>query len=547
MRFFAFALLLALTSACAGDNNPGTGTGDPMNPNPPQTVEGYLEIVGPRVLLTEVGGELELNVRYIDNRGNPLQGAISFAIEGAAAGASLDATMATTNAEGIATVRVRAGMEATFPVVAVAPLANDPATITVQVSGLATSELTIIPRYSGDRDFDNVEVALFTNLRCADLEGTVPSPRALAETGLDREVRFADLQAGVPLAVYGFGLNDAGNVAAAACADHMINDDVTQNLTLVDVPFVRAGRYETVETFDVTAGFSDGLNNVLDAITGLSSDPAAYIVDTALASVDLPTWARNLAETPAIRDEIEDYLNDTIADLTLPSELEAIGELGTDVDMAFTNLSFVGTLNLGEAGEFGNAAATHTLTEVRVPTSAGVASFPLSGARADLEVEFNETVVLPSHSFEVSFGRVVETLINQVLLPRLPGEPHSVNELVSGLINCDGLAARVDPDGGLAADAAQAACMVGVGMISDRIQDELVSLWSYETLTLEGTGTVNDLDDDYITDEFRGTADANWSGDSGELDFSGTIVGTRDGDVAPPRAKEVRDRIRGLI
>jgi len=550
-RASVLALLLTLfgcaPSGMTGPSGPtDPGPVDPVDPVDPDLAEGFLEIVGPAVVATEEGGELELVVRYVDRAGNPLAGTISFAIEGAAGGASLSAMNVPTDAEGLARVTVRTGSEASFPVAAVAPLAMEPAVWTVQVQPMAMADLEVVPTYEGARVIDDVEVALFTNLSCEDLAAAVPSPRGVEHTELDRGAVFEAVETGVPLAIYAFGINPEGHVAAARCDNASIAEDTEIGIRLVDVDFVRGGRYTTEEVFDVTDGFNPHLDAALDALRGLTTDPAGYIVDTAIEAADLPGWAETVLSSPSVRAEVAGLIEEAILDVHLPGFVVETAEGGADIDRAFTGLTLVGELTLVEPTEFGEANGEHRILEVRAPVSDGAVSVPLRDATSEVELSFGEDDIhLAEHSFEVPFGAIVEALLNEVLLPRLPGAPGSVNELLSNLVDCDGLGARVG-DGGLMSSVAEVACSVGIALAADRIEDSVLRLWQYDVLTLDGRGVVSDDDMDYVTEAFDGGAHALWTGESGELEFNGTITGVRGDEVGERPADRVRDRMSDL-
>ena len=539
-RMSALAALTAFSLACSASPS-GTGLDGGVG-NLDASATGYLAIIGSAVVATPAYSEVELTVRYSDGAGNGLTGAVSFSIEGEGNGASLEQLSVTPDAEGLATVRLRAGDVANFPVVASAPAAADPVAFTVNVSAITNATLEIVPRYVGTRAITNVEIGVFGNYTCADLATRIPSARATAETSVGVGASFTDLDVDVSLAVYVFGINESDQIAAYKCEDVTIDRDTTLEVLIGDVPATRGGLYSTVETVDVTDGFNDRLDTILEVLTGLTTDPSAYIVDQALASVDLPSWARAIVETPAVRAQFETAIDDAIAGVTLPAELVTLAGAGADLDRAFSSLTFVGTLDLGEPAEFGEATATHTLTAVHVTTDDGVSSYPLTDASATVGVDFLETITIDPHTFHIAFGEVVGTLLDDVLLPLLPGSPHGVDALIGSLVDCTSVGAYFSDDA-LLSTAIETACEIGVDMVVDRVDYEVTQLWNYDDLTLRASGTVSDDDGDYASDSFSGTADATWTGDDGTLEFTGTIEGARLDDDEAPLFRLVRDAL----
>jgi hypothetical protein len=84
-----------------------------------------LRIVGDRNVTLDRGATIELAVRYQDQGGEALAGEVELRIAGEAAGSSLSTSIARTDENGIATVRVTAGADdVTFNIVAEAPQAE---------------------------------------------------------------------------------------------------------------------------------------------------------------------------------------------------------------------------------------------------------------------------------------------------------------------------------------------------------------------------------------------------------------------------------------
>jgi hypothetical protein len=118
-RTFPIIAFLAIAGgACAGTE---LGPGPDVEPQPGHA---FLTIVGDRNVFVESGSITELTVKYADENGVPLAGAVEFHIEGAAAGAGLSDTSGVTNVQGLVRLNLTGGEEAAFRIVAEAAYAT---------------------------------------------------------------------------------------------------------------------------------------------------------------------------------------------------------------------------------------------------------------------------------------------------------------------------------------------------------------------------------------------------------------------------------------
>ena len=542
--FFAIALALGapLFGACAADGSGGGGGGT----HTPDGDGAMLEIVGARARTINELAEVDIEVRYVTDDGVPLEGVVDFAIEGEAGGATLSGAAAETNAEGHATITLRAGTQANFDVVAVAPRA-EPAKVEITVERMRFGQLSYTVRYDGMRLVDSVEAALFTNLTCSDLSRSVPSPRETQVTVLDRTGTFAEVEVGIPLAIYALGIDRNDNVAAEACADAMLVESMGNvEIELDDVAELFGGTWAIQETFDVTAGFSPTLDTLLDVMTGLSTDPAGYVVDFVATHPSTPGWLRTALSSSVTRTIVAGVLRDAIDDVTLPGYVTETLGFGADVDRAFTQLTLDGQLTFEEPDEFGASLGQHRVTRIYFPLDGGIAERPVSAVAENVGVTVGPTITVAEHQLAIAFGQVIEMILHDVLLPRLPGSPATTHEWLEGLLDCDSIATSIAGETGTVRDATNAVCDVGLALLGGLIEGYLTELWQYDVLHLSGTANLIDSDMDYDRDVLEeGMAQARWVGDSGELSFSGVFEGSKMDDVTG-RTHRVRERMRDL-
>lgn len=537
-NFTKASVLLFTLLGCA---NGGTSNGGHVDLD-----EAYLDIVGDATPSISERAEIGLSVRYVDGAGAPIEGGqITWTIEDDAMGASLSAELSSTDQDGMANITLRAGTSAIFTVRAVAPVA-EPADIRVTVTEGRVVDLAVTPIYEGERNVTDIDVALFTNASCADFGETIPAPRESERTRTWETVHFANVDTASPDAVYAIGYNSAGNIAASRCLD-VDHENLDVTFELVDITAVNGGRFATVETFDVTEGMPAALDDTLAALEGLSTDPGGYLVDLAIASGRLPGWVEGILSLSS--GIITNLLESAMERLHVPGYVTDLLDAGGNVNRAFTGLVFVGSLNIGEADEFGEGAATHRLVELHVPNAGGEYDvLPLASEIVDVSAEFADgEVTLGEHDFAVSFGEVIETVLEGSVLPAFPGSPRSMGELISGVVPCDRVADALLGESDTFKGAAEAVCQFGTEYLGELVTGWVTDLFDYDTLTLAGVGSTTDTDQDYFADEFVGAADASWSGTRGVLEFEGVLEGNRDGERPMREADRVAERLVGLL
>ncbi len=535
-----FLLLPPWFVGCAGDTGPGGGG--------PGVVEGArLEVVGATSRILDEYAEETIEVRYISAEGLPISGTVEFFVEGDPAGGTLSGHSARTDADGVASIVLRTGTQANFDVVATGELARDPARVGIQVEPLSFGDLDYVVTYTGLRVVDSAEVALFSNITCDDLDRAVPTPAQVQFAFLRARETFEDVEVGVPMAVYALGIDRNDNVAAEACADVTLTGPTGNvEIPLADVAELFGGTYTVEETFDVTDGFSPALDFTLDLLTGLATDPAAWLVDYVASSDSVPSWLRSALSSRVTRDLVANALRDAISDIHVPGYLSDLFDLGHGINTAFSRLTLDGELTFGEGTEFGTYDGTHLVTGIRFPLIDGGEANRSVRALANLTVEVGPTITMHEHTLALPFGRVVEMVLNEVLLPSLPGSPTSTHEFLTQLIDCSEIAMELAGEDPTIESIANGVCDVGLTILGGVIENYITEMWEYDSLTLSGTADLVDTDGDYDRDHLEdGEADALWSGDSGDLVFMGTLAGERLDDEGG-REHPVRERLTGL-
>lgn len=508
------------------------GPDDDIIPNP-DLDDATLEIVGSDRVAVSTNSETNLRVRYLDQDGDPVDGAVNFTIQGSEGGATLSGRNIDTDDEGIATISLRTRDLAQFRVRAAAAAA-DPVEFMVNVTEGEIVTLLVTPEYSGMRAIADVYTGVFSNYTCGEFASLVPTPQEVQSGRLGETREFSGIDTASPIAVYSLGYNSRDFVATFRCVDVDFDAGNEVAFEMADVTDLQGGVFDMTETFDVTDGFPPAVNFILDAMSGLTTDPANWLIDLAIESDLLPGVINDLLDGSRI--VVAGYINDAIASINRPDYVDDILEAGAELDRVFTELTIAGTLSISEANEFGEGIAVHRLRELRVPVGEETITRPLRDQRVDdVGVVFADGMqIIDEHTFMVSLGEVMGIVINDIILPRLPGSPNSMSELLGQLINCEGLgdASFIPED---TSDSIrrglETLCEAGINLAGSRIDDQLEELLDWDTLTLAGEGMTMDDDQDYRADEFEGTANASWAGGpGGTLDFEGELRGVREGE-----------------
>lgn len=542
-RTFAAAVLLTC-AAMLGNGCAATGAEDP-GPGIVIMDGARLEVVGPATRALSVGEEHELIVRYVDGDGAPIaQGVVEFAVEGDAAGATLSGRAAETDNDGLARIMLRAADEAEFSVGATADDA-EPAVIGISVGADRFGTVDFSVDYRGTRDVASAEVAVFTNTTCEMLRATVPSPRESMMVALRERRAVEGLEVGVPNVLYALGIDRRDGVAAEACADVTLESgEGSVEILLEDIDELTGGTYLMEETLDVTSGFAGPLDFVLDAMRGLTTDPAAWLVALVRDGDFAPGWVRDGLR--AFGGTATRYLREALDFIHVPGWLRTLAEIGAEYDRALSGMVLVSELTMGEPNEFGVIDARQRLHTLKLPISTGVLESAIHGEATFAPSLDGETLTMPEHDLAVPFGEVIDIVTREVVFSRIDGRPTSFRGVMDAIVPCDRVAAYFGDEGSWERDLAEAACEYGSAYIGSQIDERLARLWDYDTLHLAENTRLVDSDLDYDRDRFEdGTTAARWTGAAGELAFPGTLTGSRFLDETG-RAHPVRDRMGDL-
>lgn len=285
----------------------GCGDSGKGGPGPDSGVvdRAYLEIVPPpgQDIGLRPGGEVLLRVRYVDEGHLPIAGGrVRFSLLGETGGATLNAPYATSGADGLVEMGLKAGFdEAVFHV---AVNADGAGTIryAVAVSNAGFGALAVGVENLGTRDaseFGQVAMYLYLDGVCGELDpldlGSAHKERSIA--ALDETALFEFLPLDASYAVGGVGLDADGAPISWGCID-IVEGQLKEGLVLHarlplrDLYASPVGHYLVETELAMSVLDSDTLSDGVDRWVDLGdcpNDPAEAVVDCVVAALENPT------------------------------------------------------------------------------------------------------------------------------------------------------------------------------------------------------------------------------------------------------------------
>jgi hypothetical protein len=516
------ALLMTLLSlGCAPDGGPSTGSGEPWR----------LEVQGAATRTIGAGRERTIRLRLLGPRGGARASYVRFFLQGQAAGATLSSQGERTDEEGEVEVTVRAGGPGRFDLVAHGPQGTR-AQVQLEVLAARFAELEYSVRYDGMRAIDWTEVGLFERTSCEQVRATLPEPTFADEGPLGRWMRIEEVEVGVPVAIYALGIDSRNAVAAEACVDTMIESTHAElDILLQDAQAQVAGSYVLDWTFDLTDAEDPSVDQTLKIVRGLGEDAANFLVTFVRDHPDTPRWLEQELATSAVRRRAVEALELALEAHHGRDRLGDFRRLSLDLDTAAGAVTVETLLSFSRADpEFG-AEASHLLQRIRVPHGARERSRRLEGSASMFVLASERALSLPPHTMPLPLGKILEAVIDDLVLPTLPRAPNHLHALVDDVYACDALATHLSEEHYPARLAARA-CEYGRELLANDLNDASAAAWERDLVTVEGRADLADTDGDYDTNAVRdGGGELTYEGrGDDEIVLPVTLEGRRAGD-----------------
>ncbi len=579
-----FFALCALTIGCDDSSSGGesgttedmetmTPDGDMgMNNMPPPLGARELQIQGERSVLAFYGGTSELSVAYVDANGGIANARVTATLVdpggnevASIEGTQLNSANATTNAQGIATFTLTAGMRsANFKVKASAQDAQ-PVQWDVSVAREGAGGINVRMTYdtnAGRYDFTQIaagRVDLFNGQNCdllrasaTMLAGAFIGAEVSPLNEVDNSVGIGDLDDGASFSVAATGRNANGNVLTFGCLDGVtIAGGMVQELEvpMTDLPLSFKGNYNVVHRFDLTDLLANSENTTLATVAqvmevlrilGTGGERGQALTDLLCDYVDIGEGTCDLVRS------IGGRLVDEAFERVIPPNVLTLLEAISDVMSIFTDLTVVGVIQLDDQMADGTIVGNDNRWQKfqftwRTGCPEGE-DCTREFALGDLSVDdrpifgtFNanqdgSTLNIEAHSITFRYGLIALGIINSWVVPRLldpPSDmPVSLEEGLTQIVPCGPV------NEFLTGDAGDGICeRIIVAALAEVITSQLGMLeFEPGQFQISGTVTPVDNDGDLAIDALEGGV---WTGEvtigDAPIPFAGCFTGCRPG------------------
>ena len=293
-------LALLLCAGCSAELSPGN-----YDPGDPRLENAVLDVIPPSTFNLRYEEEVDLRVLYHFEDGEPISGApIEFAMSDPGADAALAGRSVVTGADGVAAMRLRAGLSnARFDVTATPPR-GEPVRFVVAINDEDAGSIVVEMSYGGREAFDRFAPYLFHGVDCATLSPDA-LPMALEIGAPVGRITDRPGFVGVPARegyVVAVVAELGGEPAGFGCTvgvDVARNRETIATVRILDwtPPIGFEGVYDLRNTFDFTGAVPESVAtalHILDELTDDQSlagnpatedwgqDPGAFVTDIAM-------------------------------------------------------------------------------------------------------------------------------------------------------------------------------------------------------------------------------------------------------------------------
>jgi hypothetical protein len=510
----------ALLAACSGGAS-STSTSGSLTLSP----------VAATVLLSP-GQQGSATFLLTDARGPVAGTAVSFTIAagvpGSAEGATLAAASATTNAAGVVSVEVRAGLATDFGVTAKAGTAE--AQVAVIVHSGASASVLLAPYFTPQSQAASravgLRVLLYDDAECSSLSPAhppTPTRPAVTLTSVPGTAEFDFVGTSLVSAAIAQATDATGQVVANGCIDIPGSALLAGSIVQIALPLVDAtpdpvGSYTVTSTFAFSPRLAAAgqigaawgalgacpldpaelwLDCATDALATSASDPLDCVpsavaggegaVGTAVAAVrgtalvdgtGTPTGCRSAHD--AAGDESVDALLTGAFGSPTPAALVALPAIASEAAALLDGMQLTSSLDIAPSSVAGVYVATHTLgtalfgPNFTVSVPLAPLALPTLTATATAQVA-GGVLAIGSHGFTLRLGTVARAAFGALsLAPRgLPSSPTGFVTAVAALAKapdgasgCAALDEIVCARSGLASGCLATACAAGLAALA---------------------------------------------------------------------------------
>ena len=435
------------------------------------------------VLIPSVGGDLFVGVgsslqvgvyQYDLATGDVMTGErIGFELTDDSVDAVLSSANVRSDEDGLAAVRLNAGVTPGMAVVEIVSDCAQPVELEVEVLELPTGNITVRFNYPFRDLYDvsPVRVRLFeTDVRpCSDIaRGELPGEELLEQeaTNVASTTTFNALRTDVAYTFVALGIGELGELAAQGCADNVFaregrTDELTVDLFLL--PLDPGGDYDVLAKWDFRDAIAESgevgriIVDVLDVFENPGAGLLGFILDLVeslvggiiSAAIDL------FLDLTGLDDLIADAINDLIDRSPFLSDVVTIGR---DLRAIIAELEVVSELSIGKLGNdfeiFGadewkglalywrlGCDPTDPPDCGRIPIVLEDTDFGLLRGDWTGRVRGRDGLDIDRHPLDFEYGRVILYVLEYLVLPAITGDPGPVTleDLMFRIFQCEEL------------------------------------------------------------------------------------------------------------
>ena len=236
-----------------------------------------LAAVGNKTRAVNAGAKTVISVRLSDCKGALSGRSVTFTIQGTAAGASLSANQASTNATGDASVTLTAGLTAATFKVKAALSATVAVLFDITVKASPFGAVVAKMSYKGSKTFNQFVAHLWQNKPCSTLDpfGLPTALKSATPVALiTGQPKFTSVPTGQGYSV-GVTAHGGGKILGFGCVDQLTVSSAKTTTALVPIknlPVVYSGTYNLDNKFNLTGVLPPSVANTLSMLYEASDD-----------------------------------------------------------------------------------------------------------------------------------------------------------------------------------------------------------------------------------------------------------------------------------
>lgn len=408
--------------------------------------------------------------------GEPIIGErIKWGLETGKESVALSASTSTTKEEGVATITVRA-REVTGDAVAVASYPSAPNTVkfNIQVLDKPLGSIYATASYNGNAPVENYNIKLYSSrdIECARFDpiaGIAADPLLPAVDSHTAD--FSDLDPDLSYTLIAHAFSTDGAMVAAGCLDsgtRVYGNQITNALIYLDtIDLNLSSTYHVRSYFDLGDVVSalGTVGNYITTFTNFVDNPGQFAYDAVVTALEtfIPSWIVGgidwVLDATGLQKSLTTWLNNQ---LIKSSAVCNVGLFACQFRNIIRLMEFTGNLNVVKSGsvelrgsnEYNGLAVYWRFNCNDNDPNCGRLSYSTDQLKLGKNINFLEgtwdgsianaydKLSIESHELSLRYGEIVTFLINQVLLPKVTGDPNitSFDAALAKWINVQGLA-----------------------------------------------------------------------------------------------------------